>query len=43
MGEGVLMLVLIAMALLSIGLLAAAIAFDKIWHAADAMEKYNAD
>jgi type II secretory pathway component PulJ len=43
MGQGLLMIVLIAMALLSIGLLAAAIAFDKIWHAADAMEKYNAD
>lgn len=37
------MLVLIATALLSIGLLAAAVAFDKIWHAADVAEKYNAD
>lgn len=39
MGEGVLMLILIATALLSIGLLAAAIAFSTLWHAADAMEK----
>ena len=37
------MLVLIATALLSIGLLAAAIAFSTLWNSADAMEKYNAD
>lgn len=37
------MIVLIAMALLSIGLLAAAIAFDKIWHAADIAEKSSAE
>ena len=43
MGQGVLMLVLIAMALLSVAALSAAVAFSQLWHAADVVEKYHAE